>query len=446
MKELWLNFKDPDGVEKRVRVEGEHFTIGRHSASNLCILDSSLSREHVRIDRVGSRYEIDDPGSSNGTTINGKPVRYPEVINDGDEIVLGNSIAIRAELADAAADPPSPTSAAEAPDAEPPAIAADTPAELPATAAAASGGSISTSIFLIAPVLGLIVLVIIGGMIFLFSGRKHEVAASSDNEFQYSRSDDDPDDDPDRRSSSSRPDADDDDSVSTTAPTSSSSPLTTSPTGPTPSTGSSETGTAAQLPKNDTALAERYGGAFLRKIAQNDPRAFLTSEQAARVNSKIKQLSSSAAVVDNIRAAQKNSAQLRTLAASKRLKPDFLAIAAISRLGSSRGDVAKTAAGMADNFEKLAIQVNNESGDDALLMIAAYDQAVAGDFLKMRNMLQDLANKFPESARSIRSIWFLEKNGKITAAEFDAALTFLAIGTIAQNPKDFGVNAESLSF
>ncbi len=30
------------------------------------------------------------------------------------------------------------------------------------------------------------------------------------------------------------------------------------------------------------------------------------------------------------------------------------------------------------------------------------------------------------------------------AAEFDRALSFLAIGTIAQNPKDFGVNAEAL--
>jgi hypothetical protein len=61
-------------------------------------------------------------------------------------------------------------------------------------------------------------------------------------------------------------------------------------------------------------------------------------------------------------------------------------------------------------------------------------------------MLQDLANKFPESPRAIRTIWFLQKNGKITQSEFDGALNFLAVGTISQNPKEFGVNAEALTF
>jgi hypothetical protein len=40
----------------------------------------------------------------------------------------------------------------------------------------------------------------------------------------------------------------------------------------------------------------------------------------------------------------------------------------------------------------------------------------------------------------------LQQNGKITQAEFDNAVTFLAIGTIVQNPKAFGVNAEAITF
>ena len=65
--------------------------------------------------------------------------------------------------------------------------------------------------------------------------------------------------------------------------------------------------------------------------------------------------------------------------------------------------------------------------------------------MKMRNMLQDIATKSSESPRTIRSIWFLEKEGKITKTEFEKALTFLAIGTITQNPKAYGVNAEALT-
>jgi len=120
-----------------------------------------------------------------------------------------------------------------------------------------------------------------------------------------------------------------------------------------------------------------------------------------------------------------------------------LAVAAIAKLGSSKGDVVQTAKGMADVLYKLGVSVSSERADDALLVIAIYDQGAAGDFLKMRNTLQSLTTS-SESARTIRTIWYLQKNGKISQAEYENALNFLAIGTIAQNPKDFGVNAEPL--
>jgi hypothetical protein len=187
------------------------------------------------------------------------------------------------------------------------------------------------------------------------------------------------------------------------------------------------------------------GAAFLRRIALNDPKAFLTGEQAKLVNDKIKQVTSPA-LADNINAARQNSAKIKSIAESKSLKPQFLATAAITKLGSNRGDVLQTAEAMAETFEKLRTPVGNEFASDALLMVAAYDQGAAGDFLKMRNMLQDIATKYPESSRSIRTIWFLHKNNRITDAEYDFALRFLAIGTIMQNPKDFGVNTEALTF
>ena len=76
-------------------------------------------------------------------------------------------------------------------------------------------------------------------------------------------------------------------------------------------------------------------------------------------------------------------------------------------------------------------------GDDCLLMIAAYDQGAAGDFMKMRNMLQDVATKSNAPAREIRSIWFLNKSGKITPQEYELALRFLAAGAIMQAPGEF---------
>ena len=189
---------------------------------------------------------------------------------------------------------------------------------------------------------------------------------------------------------------------------------------------------------------EINAASFLKKIAQNGDKAFLTGEQAKRVSAKVKQIGSSSALADNINSAKKNGAQIKALATAKNLKPQMLAVAAITKLGGSRGDVMAAATSMADVLDKLTIQLGNEFPDDCLLAMAAYNQGVAGDTMKMRNMLQDLANKSNETARTIRTIWFLQKEGKITSAEFDFALHFLAAGTIAQNPKEFGVNAEAL--
>ena len=182
----------------------------------------------------------------------------------------------------------------------------------------------------------------------------------------------------------------------------------------------------------------------MRRIAQNEPKAFLTSEQAQILNSKIKEFNGSAVLADNIKSAKTNAAQIQSLAAAKNLKPQFLAVAALAKLGSQRGNVLQTAQSMTEVLDKLSTQVGSELANDSLLVIAAFDQGAAGEFLKMRNMLQQLSNQFPESSRTIRTIWFLHQKGKISEAQFEFALRFLAIGTITQNPKDFNVNAEEL--
>ncbi|MCV4600809.1 hypothetical protein OFC63_32805, partial [Escherichia coli] len=81
------------------------------------------------------------------------------------------------------------------------------------------------------------------------------------------------------------------------------------------------------------------------------------------VAAKTKEFTGSAALADNIKSARKNSAQLRSLAAAKNVKPLFLAVAAMTKLGNSRGDVLATAQTMADTLDKLTIQLGNELAD-----------------------------------------------------------------------------------
>lgn len=441
MAELWLKYRDANGDEKRVPVNADTFIVGRHSASDLCIPDGRLSREHIRIARLGDDFVASDLGSSNGTSINGEKLNKEVALRDADRLDLGGVEVLVERISESgAADGPPELPGPEAstrdfPAAEGISAGSSGPAASAASpVAAGGGGGFPTTLLFVAPVVGLFVLVLVGGLILLLAKKPADVAG---NEFQYSRNGDD--DDPARASSKKSDPEKPGNSPSTASPSNgtANSGVTSQPSGgdppPPPTT------------LDDNGKTEQNGAAFLRRIAQNDPRAFLTAEQARRVNAKIKQVAGGSAIADNINSARKNAAQIRSLAQSRNLKPQLLAVAAIARLGTSRGDLLQAAGGMADVLDKLNTQIGSELADDTLLMIAAYDQGAAGDYQRLRNMLQDLSNKFPESSRAIRTIWFLEKNGKITGGEFDRALTFLAIGTITQNPKDFGVNAEVLA-
>jgi hypothetical protein len=423
MPELWLTYIDEYGADRRVPADGDVFTIGRHSENDLCIPDPGLSRDHLRIEREGNAIKIRDMGSSNGTELNGTRLNEPAYLNDGDVITLGGAVALRVEIKKEAARGAAPASAAAAS----PKVAS--PVKTAVTSEEPASGI--PFVFLIAaPILGLIVVIFAAGLIYIFnSSGSSSARANDDIEF---------DDDPPITPRNNDRKADNDPTPSRTAET---IPVTDS----SPSNSSGSNSAPPPPPPTGLAAVEENAALFLRRIAHNDPRAFITAEQAKRLDAKIKQVASSPALAANIEAAASGSARITSLAREHNLKPQFVAVAAIANLGSRSGDPAKTAESMIGTLGKLSTHLGTEFGEDALLVIAAYRQGEAGEFLRMRNMLQQLSNQYPETTRVIRTIWFLQQNQKITAAEFDNALTFLAIGTITQNPKAFGVNAKALT-
>lgn len=426
MTELFLEYKDESGELKRERVVGDQCVVGRHTDSSICIPDGRLSRQHLMIARYGDVFVVSDAGSSNGTTLNGQQLKDPIALKKGDVLELGGlkvNVVFETDGSEAA-QPPIPE--------EDPANVSSSAGNGISVASqpTAADGSNSLLLWIIIPLFGLVFLFFGGAIIFLLVSGPSTTVAKQQNDSSYNRDDDFPDD------TNKKPAKKDENKNSSSNSSGGSNDSTT---------GSNSSGTTLSTANlTETGKVEVNGGAFLRLIAQKDPRAFLTTEQATKINTKIKQYSGSSALAENLKSAKSSAGQLKSLAQQKGMRPQFLAIAAVAKLGSSRGDVYKTAESMADVLSKLSETLGAELAEDAILVIAAYPQGTAGEFLKMRNMLQDLANKSPESARTIRTIWYLQKNGKISQAEFDMALNFLAVGTISQNPKDFGVNAEAL--
>ncbi|HMQ04792.1 MAG TPA: FHA domain-containing protein [Pyrinomonadaceae bacterium] len=439
MDKLTLKYTDENGVEHRLSVDRTPFTIGRHSACDLTIPDSRLSREHASLAFESGHFMLADLGSSNGTTLNGTPIDRPSKLNDGDRFDLGGGIVIEALIVSAAETGPVSTVGNDVPASDPAGTAVLAPPPTfvspPSAAHGADDRGIPTIFFFLAPLMAILVLAVVIGGIAIFGGGGKDVADSR-NEDIPEYYDEYASDEPGTDTKPSEP--------KNTAGIVPSGPANLTPTGPSPGLPPSS---PTPIENTEKAKVERNSTNFVREMAKNDPRAFLTGEQAGVVQAKIAQMVRSPALADNINSARRNASALRTLASQKNLRPHFLAAAAITKLGSSRGDIQQAAQNVADVYEKLVIQIGNENFDDALLMVAAYDQGAAGDTMKMRNMLQSIAET-PGSpgTREIRSIWYLHRAGRISQAEYDRAITFLAIGTIAQNPKDFGVNAEGLRF
>jgi hypothetical protein len=65
-------------------------TVGRHPDSNLVLADPNVSRNHAEIRPQGERFAVVDLGSTNGTAVNGAPVRERR-LSDGDELRIGSA-------------------------------------------------------------------------------------------------------------------------------------------------------------------------------------------------------------------------------------------------------------------------------------------------------------------------------------------------------------------
>ena len=64
-------------------------TIGRNPESDIRLWDTSTSRTHAKITEEKEVYTIYDLGSVVGTYVNGRRVRKPEPLKEGDIITFG---------------------------------------------------------------------------------------------------------------------------------------------------------------------------------------------------------------------------------------------------------------------------------------------------------------------------------------------------------------------
>lgn len=79
-----------DGKQELLLHEGDTAEIGRDPGNDLVLHSEHISRKHALIAWRNNHFEIQDLGSVNGTSVNGKPVIKSRVLKNGDRISFYN--------------------------------------------------------------------------------------------------------------------------------------------------------------------------------------------------------------------------------------------------------------------------------------------------------------------------------------------------------------------
>jgi tetratricopeptide (TPR) repeat protein len=82
-------------------LEDGEYVVGRSADNPICIADSSVSRKHIMLRRVGSGWTVSDLGSGNGTLVNGEPITDETVLANGDVITMGDTEVTFSDMANA---------------------------------------------------------------------------------------------------------------------------------------------------------------------------------------------------------------------------------------------------------------------------------------------------------------------------------------------------------
>jgi len=91
MANFKLSFKAGKLAGREETFSVNEVTMGRNPAHPLSVNDAQVSRDHLRIFFKDGEFFLEDLGSTNGTYINGKQVRKPVPLKDGDLVSFGEN-------------------------------------------------------------------------------------------------------------------------------------------------------------------------------------------------------------------------------------------------------------------------------------------------------------------------------------------------------------------
>jgi predicted component of type VI protein secretion system len=85
-----LIIRERSGDERREFFDEQEILVGRVPGNDLVLRAGNVSRQHARFAYKDARLIVSDLGSANGTYVNGRRIRQPTILRDGDEVWIGD--------------------------------------------------------------------------------------------------------------------------------------------------------------------------------------------------------------------------------------------------------------------------------------------------------------------------------------------------------------------
>ncbi len=403
--EVRLTIRNGAGRGNVVTVQSRRFSIGRNPDNDLTIQDSSLSRRHAIIENFDGIIQISDCGSQNGTWVNNNPVVGGVVLRNGDLISLGDSCELTVQIS-------SNDGAGIAPSSQPAAVESH-----PGPFVPASGGQYqqaSTLSWLSVPVIAAVsvIVILLGAVILILvlgTGTDKPRVQLPEN-------------------TNTLP-------INTAVGVEIEDDVT----------GQTEvTETRTDVGKTSTDQVEKAAIQVMRRISSDD-KTYSFSEQAlSEIEQKVNEYRSRPGLAASLTSMQRASGSIAAQARREGIEAGLVFYVALAESDGGRsGDPVSISKAIMPDLLKLRAIFGTTDADGSLILIAA---SQVGKAERRSHPLLPTIRRVVRNPLTQRNVWYLHERGGLSAGAYDFVLRVLALGVIAQDPKQFGVAADPLVF
>jgi hypothetical protein len=166
-----------------------------------------------------------------------------------------------------------------------------------------------------------------------------------------------------------------------------------------------------------------------------------------QIRESIERYSKAAELAPALRSIAKHRAEIAADVARRGqgLEPYFVVYAALAQTDGGRtgSDYVAIVRQMMPTLVTLGIHFGSDA-DSSLIVLAA--QTMGPGTKKSHPLLPRIREVIKSNPSAKRSVWYLYEHDALSREAYSVVVRFLALGIIAQNPHQFGIDAEALTF